>query len=423
MSNLPYSRKMLGLAEKWLNGSITDQEKTEFTDWYNHFNDEELLLAPEYQPVIKQLEEEMLISIRKRIAADVSPPSSQDLPDNLPNDFPQQKGDSPKEGGALYRMKWFRVSAAAALIAVLATGAWFFVGRKGPGQAPLTAQKSAPPAPADVLPGSNKALLTLDDGSTIALDSAKSGSLTRQGNTRVLKSEDGQLKYEPVTGDNAVGVSYNILSTPKGGQYKLVLPDGSQVWLNAASSIRYPAAFSGKERKVEVSGEAYFEITKNASMPFRVLVDHQLKAIHPMEIEVLGTHFNVNAYADETAIRTTLLEGLVKVAKGASSRLLRPGQQAQLQDNGEIRWIPDADTENAVAWKNGVFEFGDENLQTVMRQISRWYDVEVVYEGNIPADRFTGRVSRNTSLSGVLKILKLSDIRFTIENKKIIIRS
>ncbi|HEX9509764.1 MAG TPA: FecR domain-containing protein [Puia sp.] len=396
MSNLPYSQKMLELAEKWLNGSITDPQKKEFIDWYNHFNDEELLLPPEYQPVIKQLEEEMLVSIRERIALDASPPA---------------------------RIKWFRVSAAAALITVLATGAWFFILRKNSGQPPIAAQKSAPPAQADVLPGSNKALLTLDDGSTIVLDSAKSGNLARQGNTRVLKSGDGQLKYEPVTGDPIAGISYNILSTPKGGQYRLVLPDGSQVWLNAASSIRYPTAFSGKERKVEVSGEAYFEITKNASMPFRVLADHQLKAAHPMEIEVLGTRFNVNAYADEAAIRTTLLEGSVKVSKGASSGLLRPGQQAQLQDNGEIRWIPDADTENAVAWKNGVFEFGDESLQTVMRQISRWYDVEVVYEGNIPADKFTGRVSRNTSLSGVLKILKLSDIRLTIENKKIIVRS
>ena len=399
MSNLPYSQKMLELAEKWLNGAITDQEKTEFIDWYNHFNDEELLLAPEYQPVIKQLEEEMLISIRRRIAADE------------------------KEGGALYRMKWLRIPAAAALIGVLAAGAWFFVLRKNSVQGPIAVQKAAPPAQTDVLPGSNKALLTLDDGSTIALDSAKSGNLTRQGNSRVLKSANGQLKYEPSKDDKAVGVSYNILSTPKGGQYRLVLPDGSQVWLNAASSIRYPTAFAGNERKVEVTGEAYFEISKNASMPFRVLVDHHLGDTHPMEIEVLGTHFNVNAYVDEATIRTTLLEGSVKVVKGTAARLLQPGQQAQLQENGEMRWTADADIENVIAWKNGMLEFKDEDLQVVMRQIARWYDVEVIYEGKIPTDGFTGRVSRNTSLSGVLKILQLSDIRLTIENKKIIVRS
>jgi ferric-dicitrate binding protein FerR (iron transport regulator) len=361
----------------------------------------------------------MLISIRKRIAADDPASSLQELPDDLP----ERKGYSLKEGGALYRMKWFRVSAAAALIGVLAVGAWFFVLHKSSGQGAIAVQKSAPPAQTDVLPGSNKALLTLDDGSIITLDSVKSGNLTRQGSSRVLKSEDGQLKYEQVKGDHAVSMSYNILSTPKGGQYRLVLPDGSLVWLNAASSIRYPTAFSGKERKVEVTGEAYFEITKNASMPFRVLADHHLGDAHPMEIEVLGTHFNVNAYADETAIRTTLLEGSVKVVKGTAARLLQPGQQSQLQENGEMKWTADADIENVIAWKNGMLEFKDEDLQVVMRQIARWYDVEVVYEGTIPTDGFTGRVSRNTSLAGVLKILKLSDIRITLENKKIIVRS
>ena len=402
MSNPPYSQRILELAEKWLNGSITEQEKMEYIDWHNRFNDEELLLPPEYQPVIKQLKAEMLIRIREKIAADDSP---------VP----------------LYSTKWFRISAAAALIAVLVTGAWFFVLRKSSGHPSIAVQKSASSAQPDALPGGNKALLTLDDGSTITLDSAKSGNLSRQGSSRVLKSEDGQLKYEPVTGDHSVdhsvGMSYNILSTPNGGQYRLVLPDGSQVWLNASSSIRYPTAFTGRDRKVEVTGEAYFEIAKNASMPFRVLVDHHLGDTRPMEIEVLGTHFNVNAYADETAIRTTLLEGSVKVVNGTTARLLQPGQQTQLQENGEMEWTADADLENVIAWKNGMFEFKDEDLPVVMRQIARWYDVEVVYEGKIPTDGFTGRVSRNTSLSGVLKILKLSGIQVTIENKKIIIRS
>ena len=218
-------------------------------------------------------------------------------------------------------------------------------------------------------------------------------------------------------------MSYNVLSTPRGGQYRLVLPDGSQVWLNAASSIRYPTAFTGTERKVEVSGEVYFEVTKNAAMPFRVVVNRRKGEPDPMEIEVLGTQFNVNAYTDEDVIRTTLLEGAVKVKKGVKGGILQPGQQAQCKEDGEMRWVPDADVEKVVAWKNGVFEFRDENLQAVMRQISRWYDVEVVYEGAIPTDGFTGRFSRNTSLSGVLSILRLSDIRLTVENKKIIVRS
>jgi ferric-dicitrate binding protein FerR (iron transport regulator) len=404
MTDLPFSDKMQQLAEKWLNNSITDQEKKEFLDWYNQFNDEELLLAPEYRPVIRRLKEEMLINIQKKIAADdLSPPY--------------------ENSAVLYRMKWLRVSVAAVLVLVIAAGALILVSPKKAAQPRIAGQKTLSPAPADVLPGSNKALLTLGDGSTIVLDSANTGNLARQGNTQVLKLGDGQLKYKSGPGDDRAAVSYNTLATPRGGQYRLVLPDGSQVWLNAASRIRYPTAFIGHERRVTVSGEAYFEIAANASMPFKVLVDRGTGNKDPMEIEVLGTQFNVNAYADETAIRTTLLEGSVKLIKGTSSGVMKPGQQAQLEENGEIRWIPGADVEKAVAWKNGVFEFGDENLQTVMRQIARWYDVEVEYEGNIPADRFTGRVSRKTSLSGVLKILQLSDIRFTVENKKIIVRS
>jgi len=404
MTDLPYSDKMQELAEKWLDNSITDQEKKEFLDWYHQFNDAELLLAPEYRPVIRRLEEEMLINIQKKIAADdLSPPL--------------------QKGAVLRRMKWGRVSVAAALILAIAAGALILAFPKNAAQPRIAGRRSLPAAPADVLPGSDKALLTLGDGSTIVLDSANTGSLARQGNTQVLKLADGQLKYKSGSGDDPVAVAYNTLATPRGGQYRLVLPDGSQVWLNAASRIRYPTAFTGHDRRVTVSGEAYFEIAANASMPFRVLVDRGAGEKDPMEIEVLGTQFNMNAYADEAATRTTLLEGSVKLIKGASSGIMKPGQQAQLGEDGAIRWVPGADLEKAVAWKNGVFEFGDEDLQTVMRQIARWYDVEVVYEGKIPEDRFTGRVSRKTSLSGVLKILQLSGIRFTIENKKIMVKS
>ncbi|MHA4810956.1 FecR family protein [Flavitalea flava] len=396
MTDLPYSKKMMELAEKWLAGSITEEEKKEFTDWYNSFNDAGLSLMPEYAPVIKALKEEMLGNIRQRI-----------------------KNDENKRG-LVFQMKRLRFAGAALLLLVASGALVVLLGRNT--ITGIALQKQTPQSNKDPLPGSNKAVLTLDDGSTIVLDGARTGSLTLQGNTRVVKSRDGQLQYQSVAGDNPDKISYNTLATPKGGQYKLVLPDGSQVWLNAASSIRYPAVFTGTERKVEVAGEAYFEIVKNASMPFRVLADHRLKAAHPMEIQVLGTQFNVNAYADEETIRTTLLEGSVKVAKGGASGILKPGQQSRLQENGEMVWIPNADVEKAMAWKNGVFEFGDENLQTILRQIARWYDVEVVYEGSVPTERFTGRVSRNTSLSGVLKILKLSDIRLTVENNKIIVR-
>ena len=403
MTDQPYSKRILELADKWLGGTITDTEKKEFADWYAQFDDRELLLAPEYEPVVQALGQEMLAGIRQRIAADTSPPALQP--------------DAP-----LYKIGLRRLTAAAILIGVIATATFFFVSRNPPVRATQTADHT-PPSKADILPGSDKAVLTLADGSNIVLDSAHTGRLARQGSTQVLKLADGRLGYKPAATHDASPVSYNILSTPRGGQYRLVLPDGSQVWLNAASSIRYPTAFTGTDRHVEITGEAYFEIAKNATMPFRVMTVNHLGDPNPMTIDVLGTQFNVNAYTDENAVRTTLQEGLVKVSKGKNTGLLKPGQQAQLPREGAIRWIDDVDVEEATAWKNGVFEFGDEELPAIMRQISRWYDVDVVYEGAVPTDRFTGRVSRNTSLSGVLKILKLSDIQLTISDNKIIVRS
>jgi ferric-dicitrate binding protein FerR (iron transport regulator) len=402
MTDQPYSNRILELADKWISGSITEPEKQELFAWYARFDDQELLLAPEYEPVIQVLKQEMLAVIRQRIAADTSPPAKQE---------PRRTG----------RIAWLRVAAAAVFIGAVATGTIFFASRKMRVQA--VADQKAAPSSTDKQPGSNKAVLTLADGSNIALDSAHTGRLTQQGNAQVLKLADGRLGYKVLEGNSPKAVTYNILSTPKGGQYGLTLPDGSQVWLNAASSIRYPTAFTGADREVEITGEAYLEIAKNPSMPFRVHTVNHLGDADPMTIEVLGTHFNVNAYSDEDAVRTTLLEGSVKIKKGDKSGLLRPGQQAQLQPTGEFRWIPDVDVEQVTAWKNGVFEFDGEELPVIMRQIARWYDVEVEYEGKVPTEPFTGRVSRNTSLSGVLKILKLSDIEVTINNNKIIVRS
>jgi transmembrane sensor len=402
MTDQPYSRKVLELADKWTSGSITESEKQELFAWYARFDDKELLLAPEYEPIIQALKQEMLAVIRERIAADTSPPASQ-------------------EPRRTVRIQWLRLAAAAVLIGAIATGTIFFAGHKAQLKNPAIAIQT--PA-TDIQPGSNKAVLTLADGSNISLDSAHTGQLTQQGRSQVLKLADGGLKYNALEGNSQkTAVTYNVLSTPKGGQYRLTLPDGSQVWLNAASSIRYPTAFTGTDREVEITGEAYFEIAKNASMPFRVHTVNHLGDTDPMTIVVLGTSFNVNAYADEDAILTTLLEGSVKIKKGNNSGLLKPGAQAQLQPTGTINWIPDADTEQATAWKNGVFEFDGQELSVIMRQISRWYDVDVVYEGKMPTDTFTGRVSRNTTLSGVLKILKLSDIELTISNNKIIVRS
>jgi transmembrane sensor len=405
MADIPYSEKILELAGKWADGTITESEKTTFIDWYNRFDDQELLLPTECGPLMERIEMEMLAHIRQRIAGDASPPSL-------------------KQPGLLYRLKPWKVSVAAAILAAIAITGVLLVTRTRSAQAsaPAIAQQKRP-NPSDILPGGNRAVLTLADGSTISLDSAHTGNLVSQGTTKVLKIQDGELKYDAATAGGLSTVSYNTLSTPRGGQYKLLLADGTRVWLNAASSIRYPTTFTGPDREVEISGEAYFEIAKNAAMPFRVLTVSNLDDKDPMTIDVLGTHFNVNAYIDEPVVRTTLLEGLVKVSKGKNTIQLKPGQAAQVRKDGAIQQIPDVDLEATVAWKDGLFEFSDEELPAILRQISRWYDIDVEYTGAVPTDRFTGSVSRNTTLSGVLKILRLSEIQVAVSNNKIIVKS
>jgi transmembrane sensor len=268
----------------------------------------------------------------------------------------------------------------------------------------------------DVSPGGNKAILTLSDGSTIVLDGAANGTLTQQGNSKIIKMTNGQLVYNSSSVKPAE-VLYNTITTPKGGQYQLILADGSKVWLNAASSLRYPVTFTGKERKVELTGEAYFEVAKNAAMPFKINVEGR------SEVEVLGTHFNINSYVDEGTINTTLLEGSVKVTgfSNHNSKLIVPGEQAQLHQNGLISLNRNLNIEEVMAWKNGNFFFNKSDLQTVLRQLSRWYDVEIVYEGNVPKREFEGEMERGLNLSQVLKILEKNDVHFKIEKNKLIV--
>jgi ferric-dicitrate binding protein FerR (iron transport regulator) len=218
---------------------------------------------------------------------------------------------------------------------------------------------------------------------------------------------------------------YNILSTPRGGQYRLKLQDGTNVWLNAGSSIRYPTAFLGKERKVEITGEAYFEIARNTSMPFRVSVADPAAGEKSTEIEVLGTDFDVNAYKDEADLKTTLIDGAIKITSGADPVILKPSQQAIVSTGKTIKTVQLENTDETIAWKNGAFAFDDADIPTIMRQISRWYDVDVEYDGKGkgPEDHFTGTFSRNTSLAGVLQILHTSGVRLVAENKKIVIKS
>ncbi|WP_349317762.1 FecR family protein [Chitinophaga sp. MM2321] len=267
----------------------------------------------------------------------------------------------------------------------------------------------ATPSVMDIAPGGNRAMLTLSDGSRIPLDSAGNGVLAQQGNTRITKLSNGQLAYDEL-GGSADKVLYNTMSTPLGGQYKLILPDGTAVWLNAGSSIYYPTAFTGHERMVTITGEAYFEVVKNEKMPFLVKTGNTT-------IEVLGTHFNINAYQDEATTNTTLMEGAVKIIAQQQQQILKPGQQARVSTTGQsIQVLDHVDLLQVLAWKEGFFYFNDADLPTVMRQLSRWYNVEVKYEGDIPQRIFTGEIGRNLTLSQVLKGLSKTRIRYRIEN-------
>ena len=264
-----------------------------------------------------------------------------------------------------------------------------------------------------ILPGTNKATLTLSNGQKISLDDVANGEIAQQAGIRITKSGNGQLVYTAVKGDNAIPVAQNTISTPKGGQYQLILPDGTKVYLNAASTLSYPTAFQDKERLVELNGEAYFEVAKNKLLPFRVKSGQQT-------VEVLGTHFNVNAYADEGAIRTTLLEGAVKISAGMITQVIKPGQQAILNKNTADKIvITEVNTDKVIAWKNGVFSFENEDLKSVMRQISRWYNVEVIYTGVSSDEKYYGEISKNSKLGEVFEILELNNVNFNVEGKTI----
>ena len=320
---------------------------------------------------------------------------------------------------------WPRYIVAASVVLVVSVGVYLWYENK---QDSRVVEPSAPqqgPIENDAAPGQFKAKLVLANGSSIVLDSAVTGKLAQQGNVTVV-NEDGKLLYRQSDQQNnqQTEVLYNKLVTSKGETFVTVLADGSKVWLNSESSISYPVTFTGDERKVTITGEAYFEVATafvqkgntSVKQPFKVVADN-------MEVEVLGTHFNVNAYPDEEAIKTTLLEGKVKIVSGGTSALLAPGQQAKLKRQAKLLQVmDDADIEQAVAWKNGFFQFNDDDLKAVMRQLARWYDVDVVYQGNVNGDdTYGGRINRNSKASEVLTILGRNRVHYKIEGKRIII--
>jgi ferric-dicitrate binding protein FerR (iron transport regulator) len=311
-------------------------------------------------------------------------------------------------------LKWISVAASFFL---LAFSAYFFLYNKQSNPITVVEKPSKQDLINDFVPGEDKAVLTLADGSVVILDDASNGNIALQGAVQIQKVNDGKLQYQ--AGGEELETVFNSVSTPKGGKFQLTLSDGTKVWLNSSSSLKFPVVFNGNERKVELHGEGYFEVAENKQKPFRVDVSGK------GEVEVLGTHFNVNAYADEVSLNTTLLEGSVKVRVGASSKpsMLIPGQQARIFPNGEVRTTSNINIEEVVAWKNGKFHFGEStDMETVMRQIGRWYDVEVEYSGNFSGKHLGGTISRDVNASKVFEMLEMTGIaKFRIVGKKVLV--
>lgn len=318
---------------------------------------------------------------------------------------------------------WFSLNrimtAAAVLVVICAAGLYFYSGR------PIKQQQQAivKPTPVinDVAPGGNMATLTLADGTKINLDKAVNGKIADQAGLNITKQE-GRLVYSLESSEGYSSTTknlFNVIETPRGGEYQVVLPDGTRVWLNAASTLRYPTVFTGTERRVELQGEAYFEVVSNKEMPFRVKSNLQL-------VEVIGTHFNINSYADESTVRTTLLEGSIKISirNSKSSRTLKPGEQASVKSDISLIGVNNVNTEEFIAWKNGYFLFENENIESIMRKISRWYNVDIEYQGKTPEGKFGGAVSKSKNISEVLRILELTKaVHFKVQGRRVTVMS
>jgi transmembrane sensor len=387
--------RILYLLNAYSNNKAIEAEEQELFAWVNETDNHDLLKR-HIRKVIEQSDSNQ-------------PVCNVDL-DHL-YDHILGKSVNLKPEPALYQMSWVRWSAAAIII-LFGAVAYLYMNQSSAKK--IIAAKVAPkrmvndvPAPAG-----SKAVLTLADGSKIQLDSINNGTLARQGNVKIVKQPDGQITYNGAANEDL----YNTLNVPRGSKVVTIrLSDGTQVWLNSESSLRYPASFKGTERKVEITGEAYFEVAHNPAMPFVVKKD-------AMEVRVLGTHFNIDTYQDEGINKITLLEGSVKISLNNHQNLLKPGQQAQIKD--DIKLVSGVDLEEVVAWKNGKFQFGEKaDLHLIMKKIARWYDVDVDYEGGAINQRFGGELPMSSNLSQVLEILRISGVNFTIDGKKVIVKS
>ncbi|SEW52999.1 FecR family protein [Chitinophaga arvensicola] len=305
----------------------------------------------------------------------------------------------------LPQIRWWRPMAAAVVILLAAAGSYLlFISRK-------TAKENTtmPVAMQDASPGGNRAVLTLGNGDTIVVNAHQNGWTAQEGSSSVVKKDSNTLVYETTGKNTATTVAYHILTTPRGGQFRVVLPDGSRVWLNAGSSVRYPVAFNGTRREVTLTGEAYFEVAADARMPFRVTAG-------AVVMDDLGTAFNVMAYPDEAQLKTTLVEGAVKVQRKEEAVILKPGQQVAAGQELKVQTV---DTDEVIAWKNGEFSFNHNSIYEIMRQIARWYEVEVKFEGQHDT-YLSGNISRSANLSEVLRMLELAgDVKFVMKDGQV----
>lgn len=385
--NLPLLNRA-GQMLRYLRGELDGEEQSEFLDWLNDHPEQAQFLA-------NLVNEEGMETELAFMATTGREQAWNDL---------QQKLQFSKKDNLLHL--WKRITIAAAMLIVIGAGMYYYIDSRS-----VTIQDLAVN---DIKAGGNKAYLTLANGKRIVLSDLKNGKVAEEAGISITKTADGQLLYEikeNPAGKHVEEILYNTISTPAGGQYEVVLPDGTHVWLNAASTLKYATSIASlKERKVELNGEAYFEVSKlnysGVKKPFIVKSDGQ-------EVEVLGTHFNISCYNQEGGTATTLLEGSVKVRRqGVFEETILPGEQALVQRGIRVTKV---DTATAVAWKNGLFKFEDANIYTVMNQFSRWYNFEVKYEGKAPGNKFNGEIYRSLNASKALKILNYAQIRFRVE--------
>lgn len=366
---------------------------------------EELLKIQDNEPVISDLLENTWDDLDMNTAKDISQSQADQVYHSIIKTRARRK--SP--------YKFWTIGIAATLLLCLGIGLIIYRSHK-PQLLRKTAIQTEKPKVQDFMPGKNKAVLTLSNGNEVVLDDTQSGKIASQGSVTISKLNDGQIAYTPANADTkntSEAIPSNTLTIPKGGQYQLTLPDGTHVYLNAASSLTFPTKFAGKERKVTLSGEAYFEVAKNPKIPFIINVNNK------QQIQVLGTHFNVEAYTDERVINTTLLEGSVKILYKNKETLLKPGQVA-INNMGPNLNIAAADLEETIAWKNGLFSFNNENITSVMKKISRWYDVDIVFKGDMENVNFLGNYSRTKSLANLLKNIQLMEqVKISIEGRRI----